>query len=54
MTKKSFSTAEELDGLSVPSDLLRIELSHETACSAESVLTLERQNVRKRKMQRQT
>ena len=45
MTEMSFSTVEEPDGLSVPFDCLRIELSHEAACSTETVLTLERQRM---------
>lgn len=54
MTEMSFSAVGEPDGLSVPFDCLRIELSHGTASSTETVLTLERQNGSKRKMQRQT
>lgn len=41
----SFSTAEEQDGLSAPFDCLRVELSHETAHSTETVLILERQRM---------
>lgn len=45
MSEMSFSTVEELDGMSVRFECLRIELSHETACSSETVLTLERQRM---------
>lgn len=44
-TKMNFSTDEEQDGLSAPFDCLRVELSHETAHSTETVVTLERQRM---------
>lgn len=45
MTKMSFSTDEELDGLPAPFDCLRVELCNETAHSTETVLTPERQRM---------
>lgn len=43
MTKMSFSTDEDQDEPSAPFDCLRVELSHKTAHSAETVLTLDRE-----------